>query len=234
MVWRLDTMSKIILACDGINFGDYYDLAMLLGDRIAGVKLHHLFDEHHTNATSGAYLPRRTKVWLDMKVHDTPDTVALRVSTLAKCNARLITVHASGGPAMLQAAVGAVEDTLAEVIAVTALTSLTDDNVRHIYGADRASVVARLASMAVACGVTNLVCSPNEVALLRREFGNKVTLFVPGTRSLGKDVHDQKNVTTPAQAIADGADYLVIGRQVTKAKDMFAALAEIEAEIAGA
>lgn len=224
--------SKIVLAMDGVSLSSYTQLASVLGPRVHAIKVHHVHDEVGAGGHLRSYIPPSGKLWIDHKLHDTPDTVALRVVALRRSGADIITVHASGGPVMLKAALDAAGD--AEIYAVTVLTSLADEEAAYIYGArSRGHAVLRLASFAVNNGVHGLVCSPNEVAMLRQELGPDVKLVVPGTRSIGKDTHDQKNVRTPADTIAAGASLLVIGRQVTQAKDPLAALAELEQEIAG-
>ena len=169
-------------------------------------------------------------VFLDLKLHDIPATVAGAARAVAGLRPRYVTVHASGGPAMIAAAATALPD--ASVAAVTILTSLSgeDLDLLGIAGPPDAAVT-RLASIAVEAGAKALVCSPHEVALLRAHVGPAITLITPGVRPAGADSNDQARIATPEQAIADGADLLVIGRPITGAIDPAAAAAEIAATL---
>jgi orotidine-5'-phosphate decarboxylase len=170
------------------------------------------------------------EVFLDLKLHDIPATVAGAARSVAPLQPRYLTVHASGGPAMVEAAAQALPDTL--VAAVTVLTSLSaaDLDLLGLAGPP-ADAVRRLARLAVDAGARALVCSPREVALVREAVGDGVVLITPGVRPAGADVHDQARVATPQQALADGADLLVIGRPITGADDPAAAAATIAKEL---
>jgi orotidine-5'-phosphate decarboxylase len=170
------------------------------------------------------------EVFLDLKLHDIPATVAGAARSVAPLQPRYLTVHASGGPAMVEAAAQALPDTL--VAAVTVLTSLSaaDLDLLGLAGPP-ADAVRRLARLAVDAGARALVCSPQEVALVREAVGDGVVLITPGVRPAGADVHDQARVATPQQALADGADLLVIGRPITGADDPAAAAATIAKEL---
>jgi len=170
-------------------------------------------------------------VFLDLKLHDIPATVrgaALAVAPLAPA---YLTVHASGGPDMVAAAVDALPDT--RITAVTVLTSLDEVALAAIgmAGPARAAAV-RLARLAVEAGARAIVCSPHEVAAIRAAVPADITLITPGVRPVGAALDDQRRVATPAQAIADGADLLVIGRPITAAADPRAAAEAIAAELA--
>jgi orotidine-5'-phosphate decarboxylase len=170
------------------------------------------------------------EVFLDLKLHDIPATVAGAARSVAPLQPRYLTVHACGGPAMVEAAAQALPDTL--VAAVTVLTSLSaaDLDLLGLAGPP-ADAVRRLARLAVDAGARALVCSPQEVALVREAVGDGVVLITPGVRPAGADVHDQARVATPQQALADGADLLVIGRPITGADDPAAAAATIAKEL---
>jgi orotidine-5'-phosphate decarboxylase len=143
----------------------------------------------------------------------------------------MLTVHAAGGPEMIGAAVGAAESRLT-LLAVTVLTSMDADQLEAIGVAGTpAAQVERLATMALAHGVGGFVCSPNEVASLRRRLGNEPLLVIPGIRPQGADIGDQRRVATPAAAIASGASYLVVGRPITRAEDPEAAARAILEEM---
>jgi orotidine-5'-phosphate decarboxylase len=169
-------------------------------------------------------------LFLDLKLHDIPNTVAGAVRSVARLKPRYLTVHASGGPAMVRAAVEAADGVT--IAAVTVLTSL-DDGVLDAVGlaGPPADAVRRLASLAVRAGAGALVCSPQEVAVVRAEVGPDVVLITPGVRPAGADAQDQARVATPEQALADGADLLVIGRPITGAADPGAAAARIAAAL---
>jgi orotidine-5'-phosphate decarboxylase len=172
-------------------------------------------------------------LFLDLKLHDIPNTVAGAAKSVARLKPAYLTVHASGGRDMVRAAVDAAPDV--RIAAVTLLTSI-DAHALRVMGVDSPpdDVVLRLASVAVEAGARALVCSPREVAAVRREVGPDVTLITPGVRLAGGDVQDQVRVSTPAQALADGADLLVIGRPITAAADPGAAAAAIAADLAPA
>lgn len=172
------------------------------------------------------------ELFLDLKLHDIPNTVAGAARSVAALNPSLLTVHASGGPAMIEAAVNALPGT--SITAVTILTSLTAPDLAAIgIEGDPLSAVVRLAKLAVDAGATALVCSPLEVAAVRSAVGPDVRLVIPGIRPAGGDLGDQQRVATPAQALADGADLLVIGRPITAAPDPGAAARAIAATISG-
>jgi len=170
------------------------------------------------------------QIFLDLKLHDIPATVASAVRTVARLRPQLITVHAAGGPAMIRAAVEAAPG--APIAAVTALTSLTGEDLDRIgVPGGTADWVLRLAALAVEAGASGLVCSPREVAAVRAEVGPGITLITPGVRPAGTDTHDQARVATPEEALTAGADLLVIGRAITGAPDPGAAAAAIAASL---
>jgi orotidine-5'-phosphate decarboxylase len=170
-------------------------------------------------------------LFLDLKLHDIPNTVAGAARSVARLKPAYVTVHASGGRDMVRAAVEAAPNV--KIAAVTLLTSLDRHSLR-VLGVDQEprDVVLRLASVAVEAGARAIVCSPHEVADVRREVGPDVTLITPGVRLEGGDAQDQARVATPARALADGADLLVIGRPITGASDPGAAAAAIAADLA--
>jgi orotidine-5'-phosphate decarboxylase len=173
-------------------------------------------------------------VFLDLKLHDIPNTVAGAVRTASAAGARLLTLHAGGGPAMLEAAAAAAEGVLAapQLLAVTVLTSMDLAQLQAVGVNDTpAGQVARLAETAWQAGIRGLVCSAEEVAATRGTYP-EMTLVVPGIRPAGAAVGDQKRVATPASALASGADYLVVGRPITQAADPAAAAQAILEEMA--
>ena len=167
-------------------------------------------------------------VFLDLKLHDIPNTVAGAARSVAHLAPAYLTVHASGGAAMVRAAVDALPET--KVTAVTVLTSMSDDDLASVgLLGPSIEAVRRLAVLAVTAGARALVCSPREVAVVRAEVGPGITLITPGVRPVGSDPGDQQRVATPEQALADGADLLVIGRPITGAPDIAAAARAIAA-----
>jgi orotidine-5'-phosphate decarboxylase len=174
------------------------------------------------------------RVFCDLKLHDIPSQVRGAARSLASKGVWLMTVHASGGRAMVAAAVegagAAGSGTL--VAAVTVLTSLDALELALVgFGSDPAAQVLRLASLAVSAGAQALVCSPQEVAAVRAEVGPGVLLVTPGIRPAGGDRGDQSRVATPAAAVAAGADHLVVGRPITQAPDPRGAAEAIRAEM---
>ena len=176
------------------------------------------------------------EVFLDLKFHDIPNTVAGACKAAAQLGVWMLNVHALGGRKMLEAARDAVAKggvRRPRLIAVTLLTSMSDGDMRDVgmEGAPAAAAL-RLARLAQASGLDGVVCSAQEAELLRRESGQAFLLVTPGIRPAQSDRDDQQRVMTPAAAIAAGADYLVIGRPVTQAPDPVAALEAINLEIA--
>ncbi len=175
-------------------------------------------------------------IFLDLKLHDIPATVAGGVRAVLPLAPRFLTLHAAGGTAMIAAAREAAEAAGAArplLLAVTVLTSLDDAALAATGVADGAArQVERLARLALAAGADGLVCSPHEVALLRAALGPAPVLVVPGIRPEGAARGDQARTMTPAQAVAAGADWIVVGRPITDAADPAAAAAAIAAAIA--
>lgn len=170
------------------------------------------------------------EVFLDLKLHDIPNTVAGAARSVAALAPRFLTVHASGGADMVRAAVEAAPDVT--IAAVTVLTSLSAETLAAVgLAGPPLDAVRRLAALAVGAGAGALVCSPQEVAAVRAEVGPGVVLITPGVRPPGADVGDQARVATPQQALADGADLLVIGRPITAAADPGAAAAALAASL---
>ena len=173
-------------------------------------------------------------VFLDLKLHDIPNTVAAAIRTVSSTGASLLTLHAAGGEKMMRAAVQAASHPEApRLLAVTVLTSMdaADLNATGVSDSTEAQVV-RLAKLACGIGVPGLVCSPQEVAAVRQAVGQDALLVVPGVRPTGEQgSDDQARVATPAQAIASGASMLVVGRPITRATEPAKAAAAILEEI---
>ncbi len=180
-------------------------------------------------------LSRGHSVFLDLKFHDIPNTVAGAVRSAAALGVRMMTVHASGGPAMLAAARASLDDFVdpPELLAVTVLTSMDTEQVNAI-GMDRSpgEQVGLLARMGLAAGIRGFVCSPHEVSSLRSIAGPEAVLVVPGIRPAGAAIGDQRRVATPPDALRRGASYLVVGRPITQAPNPPEAAAQILREMA--
>lgn len=177
---------------------------------------------------------RGYSVFLDLKLHDIPNTVARAVRSAAKTGASMLTVHASGGPAMLAASQEAAADssTSLKLLGVTVLTSMDQAQLSAVgISSSPADQVNRLASMAYEAGIRGFVASAEEVSSLRTAHPD-AALVIPGIRPAGTGVGDQKRIATPAAAISAGADYLVVGRPITQAPDPAAAAQAILDEIA--
>ena len=169
-------------------------------------------------------------VFLDMKFYDIPETVKRAVRQVAMTGVRFLTVH--GSNAVMRAAVEGREDTALRLLAVTVLTSFDQQDLAELgYPVAVRDLVALRVKNAMACGMDGLVASPLEALTIRRQAGDQALIVTPGVRSRGAAAGDQKRVATPSEAIHDGADYLVIGRQVTRAKDPALAVREIRAEL---
>ncbi len=175
-------------------------------------------------------------VFLDLKLHDIPNTVAGAVRSLLPLRPAMLTLHAAGGAPMIAAARAAAETAGAArpiLLAVTVLTSMDAATLASTgVAASPAEQVVRLARLAMAAGADGLVCSPLEVALIRAALGNAPLLVVPGVRPAGSALGDQARVATPREAVTSGADWIVLGRPLTQVADPAAAARAIAAELA--
>jgi len=173
------------------------------------------------------------EVFLDLKLHDIPNTVRAAARRAAALGARLVSVHASGGRAMVEAAVDGAGASCG-VLAVTVLTSLDAASLGEAWGrqvSDVQAEVLRLAELTYAAGARGVVCSGIEAAAVRSKHGDALEILVPGVRLAGSSMHDQKRVVTPGRAAAAGATYVVVGRTVTEDGDPRGALARVRAEL---
>jgi orotidine-5'-phosphate decarboxylase len=166
---------------------------------------------------------RNKRLFLDLKLHDIPRTVARAVTSVARHSVNLLTIHASGGREMLKAAAQAARecgDAGPKLLAVTTLTSLNDQDLAEL-GVTRpvSEHTLALAELALACGIHGVVCSPLEALAIRRKYGPNPILVTPGIRPAGAEKEDQKRVSTPRAAAEAGADFLVIGRPILEAPD---------------
>ncbi len=185
-------------------------------------------------ALVGALAGLGFKVFLDLKFHDIPNTVAQACKAAADLGVWMVNVHASGGLKMMRAAREAVDQSVnpPKLIAVTVLTSMAGEDLRQIgLDVEPATQVERLARLTRAAGLDGVVCSAQEAMLLRAALGRDFLLVTPGIRPAGSEVGDQSRILTPAKAIAAGADYLVVGRPITQAPNPVMALQSINDEI---
>ena len=178
------------------------------------------------------------EVFLDLKFHDIPNTVARACRAAAALGVWMLNVHASGGSKMMAAARAALDELGPHrplLIAVTVLTSMAADDLIELgVKADPREQVLRLATLAKTSGLDGVVCSPQEASLLRDELGGAFTLVTPGVRPKGVSSDDQRRVLTPADAIRSGADYLVMGRPISQADDPISVLKQINQELQAA
>jgi len=224
----------LIAALDTTDVGQARRWAQAAGPHCGMVKLGPEF--FLANGAAGVAAVGEAPVFLDLKLHDIPNTVAGAVRAVLPVRPRMLTLHASGGAAMLLAARIAADTAGAGrplLLAVTVLTSLdaTALSDTGVAGGPRQQVL-RLARLALANGADGLVCSPLEIAVLRDAFGETPVLVVPGIRPAGAAADDQARTMTPHAAAAAGADWLVVGRPITQAENPAAAAAAIAAEIA--
>ena len=176
---------------------------------------------------------RGKQVFVDLKLHDIPNTVERAVERIARLGATFLTIHAY--PQTMRAAKAGAAGSSLKLLAVTVLTSCDDADLAEAgYGLSVRALVARRGEQARAAGIDGIVCSPAEAATLRAALGRQIIIVTPGVRPAGSQMGDQKRVATPGQAIADGADFLVVGRPVTQASDPRAAAEAIVAEITSA
>jgi len=173
------------------------------------------------------------RVFLDLKLHDIPNTVAGAARSAAELSVEFLTVHIAGGGSMLEAAAEASgPDT--HILGVTLLTSLTPAELEVVWGREIRSIreeVGRLTDLAVECGLDGVVASALEASWIRNRVEQDFLVVTPGVRSAGGDVGDQKRVATPAEAVSAGSDYLVVGRPITQADDPAAAFTALLAEL---
>jgi orotidine-5'-phosphate decarboxylase len=225
--------NRIIAALDTTDLATAQTWARSLAPHCGLMKLGLAFFMAHGPAGVRAVTDR--PVFLDLKLHDIPNTVAGAVAAILPLGARMLTLHAAGGAAMIAAARRAADAGGAErpkLLAVTVLTSLSPAALAEtgVIGSPSEQVL-RLARLALDAGADGLVCSPQEVALLRRHIGPTPLLVVPGIRPEGSPAGDQARTMTPREAVAAGADWLVIGRPITGAANPAEAAAAIAADI---
>jgi len=223
--------SKIIVALDVPSKKEALSLVEQLRDQISFFKIGLQLYTAEGPEMVRAVLASDAKVFLDLKFNDIPTTVARTVEAARSLGVRMLTVHLSGGPDMIRAAVAVPKNDLL-ILGVTVLTSVNEGMLRETGISDKIdNQVLRLAKLGVARGVDGIVASPHEIKSLRAEFGDKIKIVVPGIRPTWSDPGDQKRFMTPHDALEAGADYLVIGRPITKHPSPREAVQKILAEI---
>lgn len=228
---------RIFCAVDTDDLDDATGLAGQLAGAVGGLKIGLQFFTAQGPAGVRQIAETGAPIFLDLKLHDIPNTVAGAVRSACALRPSLITVHAAGGAAMMRAAAAAIlraSDIGARpmLIAVTVLTSFDDEDLGNVgYHGSVQDQAVRMASLAQTCGMDGVVASAYEIEALRRTCGPDFKLVVPGIRPGWATADDQKRVVTPAEAIRRGADYLVIGRPITRADDPRAAAERIAAEL---
>lgn len=226
------TRNPILCAIDTPEMSRAEALIAAVAGAVGGVKLGLEFFAAHGPDGVRRAAAGQASVFLDLKLHDIPNTVAGAVRAALALDPLFLTLHSAGGPAMMRAAVEARGDRRTKLLGVTVLTSLDEGDLAATgQTGPVAAQVRRLALLARSAGLDGVVCSPQEVAMLREACGPDFLLVVPGIRPAGAAAGDQKRVQTPRDAIAAGADYLVIGRPITAAPDPAAAARAILAEI---
>ncbi|MES2028149.1 MAG: orotidine-5'-phosphate decarboxylase [Pseudomonadota bacterium] len=226
----IDPRDRLIVALDLPDVDAAEAMIARLGDSVSFYKI-----GYQLGYAGGLPLVRKLadagkKVFADLKMHDIGNTVARGVESVAKLGASFLTVHAY--PQTMQAAANASKGSGLKILAVTVLTSYDNEDLKAAgYQLGVSDLVAARAQQAQALGIDGLVCSPEEVANLRKHIKPEMCLVTPGVRPAGSDAGDQKRIMTPARAIAEGSDYLVVGRPVMEAADPKAAAEAIVAEI---
>ena len=232
-----------IVALDTGSADEALALARTLGDSCRFYKVgSELFTAAGPSVVRALQDDMGADVFLDLKLHDIPNTVAGAVRSAAALGVRLLTVHASGGQAMLQAAQEAAQGATSrgkgsDLLAVTVLTSLDAASLGAAWGRRELDVereVFRLAGDAAEAGLHGIVCSGAEAAAVRAAYGDRLALLVPGIRLAGGSAHDQRRVMTPAAAQSAGARYLILGRAVTAAANPRRAMETVLSELASA
>jgi len=210
---------RLIVALDVSSAGEAQKLVARIGDAAGIYKIGlQLFTAEGPSIVRDLVSSGR-RIFLDLKLHDIPTTVALAVKSAAGLRVDMLTIHASGGAAMLRAATEAAAGRL-NLLAVTVLTSLSDEDMQEIGVSGRVSdQVLRMASLAQSAGCQGIVTSSREALMVRKALGEGFAIVTPGIRPAGAETNDQQRIATPAQAISNGVSHIVVGRPITHAPD---------------
>lgn len=232
----VDPRDQLAVALDLPSAAEAFRLLDRLGDQCRWVKVGMELFFAEGAALVHQLRQRHLQVFLDLKLHDIPNTVASAIRSLARLDVQLLTVHTLGGPEMLAAAQTATDQCGGpDLLGVTVLTSIDSLQMRQLgIGGASKDQVLRLAHLALAAGLHGLVCSPLEAAPLRAAMGERPYLVTPGVRPSGSAADDQRRISTPAIAIGEGASLLVVGRPITRSSEPDAIFASLLEEIAAA
>lgn len=234
---RSQAAARLLCAVDTTDLTGAKALAQRLDGHVGGLKLGLEFFCAHGPSGVQAVVGAKHGLFLDLKLHDIPNTVAGGLHGAAQIKPFLTTIHASGGAAMMRAAMDAVTPLgkdRPKVVAVTMLTSMDDADLQSVgIQTPVGDQVLRLAELAQNSGVDGVVCSAHEAKRLRKQCGDDFLLVVPGVRPSWASTDDQKRIMTPGEAIAAGASYLVVGRPITRADDPADAADRIVEDMAG-
>lgn len=223
---NLTPSERILCALDTTNVDKACMLAGELKPFVGGVKLGLEFFGANGPQGFNRVSEKNQNIFLDLKLHDIPNTVAKAIHSLMPLKPKIMTIHTSGGSAMMKAAAKAATDAAQRqdcprptIVGVTILTSLDSDDLKSVgYHSNVSMQVVKLARLAKDSGLDGVVCSPHEIKLIKEACGQDFKLIVPGIRPTGSEKGDQKRVMTPNEAVKLGADYLVIGRPITQAQ----------------
>ena len=222
---------KIVVALDVATKSEAMRLVEQLREQISFFKIGLQLYTAEGPEIVRAVTANGAKVFLDLKLHDIPNTVARAVESASELGVQMLTIHLTGGSEMIRAAVASRKKEMS-ILGVTVLTSLTQQTLDEIGIEEQLDRhVLRLGNLGVAAGIDGLVASPFEARFLRSEFGDKIKIVVPGIRPSWSEPDDQKRFMTPREAIEAGADYLVIGRPVTAHRNPLEAVAKILREL---
>lgn len=228
--------NPVYVALDTPDLGRALEIASAVTPHVGGLKVGLEFISAQGPEGISRIVSLGLPVFADVKFHDIPNTVAGAAKAIGETGIDIFNVHASGGAAMMRAALDAASkfQPRPKVIAVTVLTSLSDDDLASVgQSVPAGGQVTRLAKLAKMSGLDGVVCSPQEIRLVREACGPDFLIVTPGVRPAGADLADQRRVMTPVEAVSAGADILVIGRPITGAKDPAQAAKAIATEIAG-
>ncbi|MDC0074576.1 orotidine-5'-phosphate decarboxylase [Alphaproteobacteria bacterium] len=218
--------APIYVSIDTTDIKKSIEISISLKDLIAGIKIgKEFFTKHGPQGIKKITDNTKIPFFLDLKFHDIPNTVEKAIKSACEMNPSILNIHVSGGSKMIKSAVNAVRNLSPSkkrplLVGVTILTSLIDDDLREIgFKSNLSDSALKLATLAKKNGLDGVVCSPHEIKKIRKECGPKFKLITPGIRLKNDNKHDQRRIMTPAEALSNGADILVIGRSITNSKN---------------
>jgi orotidine-5'-phosphate decarboxylase len=230
-------MAELIVALDEPIFERSLAIVQLTSDDARWYKVGYEAFYSYGERILNALAAEEKSILLDLKLHDIPNTVAAAVHAISRFKPQMVTIHAAGGAAMLEAAVKAQAETGCDtkLLAVTLLTSMTGDDLRREGFTESAERIAvKRAELAINCGMDGVVCAVSEASAIRRAIGDRALIVSPGIRPVGAAAADQRRVATPAEAARAGVNFIVVGRPITEAADPATAARAIAGELAAA